>query len=47
MIAKQGYAGALGTEQDQQAQAVSLFIADMLAARRSGNGITAVATSFE
>jgi hypothetical protein len=47
VIAKHGHGGALSTEQDQQAQAVSLFIADMLAARRSGNGVTAVATSFQ
>jgi hypothetical protein len=47
VIAKHGYGGALSTEHGQQAQAVSLFIADMLAARRSGNGVTAVATSFQ
>jgi hypothetical protein len=47
VLAEHGYGGALSTEQDQQAQAVSLFIADMLAARRSGDGVTAVATSFQ
>jgi hypothetical protein len=43
VIAKHGYEGALSTDHEQQAQAVSLFIADMLAARRPG---TAVATPF-
>jgi hypothetical protein len=47
VIAEHGYGGALSAEQDQQAQAVSLFIADMLTARRSGNGVTTVATSFQ
>jgi hypothetical protein len=32
-IAKRGYEGAVTTDRDQQAQAVSLFITDMLAAR--------------
>ena len=44
VIAKHGYGGALSTDHEHQAQAVSLFISDMLAARRSGNGVTAVAT---
>jgi hypothetical protein len=47
VLAEHGCEGALSAEQDQQAQAVTLFIADMLAARRPGNGVTAVATSFE
>jgi hypothetical protein len=47
VIAKHGYGGALSTDHEQQAQAVSMFIADMLAERRSGNGVTAVATSFQ
>jgi hypothetical protein len=47
VIAEHGYGGALSTDRDQQAQAVSLFFADKLAARRSGNGVTAVATSFQ
>jgi hypothetical protein len=33
VIAKHGYGGALSTDHEQQAQAVSLFIADALAAR--------------
>jgi hypothetical protein len=33
VIAKHGYEGAASTDHDQQAQAVSLFITDMLAAR--------------
>jgi hypothetical protein len=32
VMAKHGYEGAASTDQDQQAQAVSLFITDMLAA---------------
>jgi hypothetical protein len=32
-IAKRGYEGAVTTGHDQQAQAVGLFITDMLAAR--------------
>jgi hypothetical protein len=47
VIAKHGYGGALSSDHEQQARAVSLFIADMLAARRPGNGVTAVATSFQ
>jgi hypothetical protein len=35
------YEGAASTDQDQQAQAVSLFITDMLAASSGqGNGVT-------
>jgi hypothetical protein len=45
VIAKHGYEGVLSTDPDQQARALSLFIADMLAARRR-NGVKAVATSF-
>ena len=44
VIAKHGYEGALSTDHEQQAQAVSLFIADILAGRRPD---TAVATSFQ
>ena len=47
VIAKHGYEGVLSTHPDQQARALSLFIADMLAARRLGNGVKAVATSFQ
>jgi hypothetical protein len=43
VIAKHGYEGVLSTDPDQQARALRLFIADMLAARRPG---TAVATPF-
>jgi hypothetical protein len=46
VVAKHGYEGVLSTDADEQARALSLFIADMLAARRPGNGITAGATSF-
>jgi hypothetical protein len=43
-----GYEGAASTDQDQQAQAVSLFITDMLAAPiGQGNGVTTVATPFQ
>jgi hypothetical protein len=47
VLAKHGYRGALSTDHEQQAQALSLFIADMLAARRPGNSVTALATSFQ
>ena len=47
VIAKHGYEGVLSTDPDQQARALSLFIADMLAAHRPGNGVKAVATSFQ
>ena len=47
VMAKHGYEWAASTDPDQQAQALSLFIADMLAARRPGNGVKAVATSFQ
>jgi hypothetical protein len=43
VMARHGYGGALRTDHEEQAQAVSLFIADMLAARRPG---MAVATPF-
>ena len=33
-MAKRGYEGVLSTDPDQQARALRLFIADMLAARR-------------
>jgi hypothetical protein len=46
VIAEHGYEGVLSTDPDQQARALSLFIADMLAARRR-NGVKAVATSFQ
>ena len=42
VIAKHGYGGALSTDHEQQARAVSLFIADLLAARRSANDDVAV-----
>jgi len=35
VIAEHGYEGTASTDHDQQAQAVSLFISDVLAARRS------------
>ena len=47
VIAKHGYAGVLSTDPDQQARALRLFIANMLAARRPGNGVKAVATPFQ
>jgi len=47
VIAKHGYEGVLSTDPDQQARALSLFITDMLAARRPGNGVKAVAKSFQ
>ena len=47
VMAKHGYEGVLSTNPDQQARALRLFIADMLAARRPGNGVKAVATSFQ
>jgi hypothetical protein len=47
VIAKHGYEGVLSTDADEQARALSLFIADMLAARRLGNGVTAVAASLQ
>jgi fructose/tagatose bisphosphate aldolase len=40
--------GAASTDHDQRAQAVSLFITDMLAASiGQGNGVTTVATPFQ
>ena len=47
VMAKHGYEGVLSNDPEQQAQAVSRFITDMLAARRPGNGVKAVATSFQ
>ena len=48
VIAEHCYEGAVSTDHDQQAQAVSLFITDMLAAAiGSGNGVATVATSFQ
>ena len=48
VIAEHGYEGAASTDHDQQAQAVSLFITDMLAASiGQGNGVTTVATPFQ
>jgi hypothetical protein len=48
VIAEHGYEGATGTDHDQRAQALSRFITDMLAARRSArNSVAAVATSFQ
>ena len=47
VMAKHGYEGVLSTDADEQARALSLFIANMLAARRPGNGVKAVATPFQ
>jgi hypothetical protein len=47
VLAKHGYGGALSTDHPQQAQAVSLFIADILAARRRGNSVAPVETSSQ
>jgi len=47
VLAKHRYEGVLSTDLDQQGRALSLFIADVLAARRKRNGVTAVATSFQ
>jgi hypothetical protein len=48
VIAEHGYEGAASTDHDQQAQAVSLFITDMLAASiGQGNGVTTVAAPFQ
>jgi hypothetical protein len=42
-----GYEGAASTDHDQQGQAVSLFITDMLAASiGQGNGVTIVAVPW-
>jgi hypothetical protein len=44
VIAEHGYEGVAITDHDRQAQAVSLFITDMLAASiGQGNGVTATA----
>ena len=41
MIAEHGFEGAASADRDQQAQAVSRFITDMLAASiGQGNGVT-------
>ena len=48
VIAEHGYEGAASTDHDQQAQAVGLFISDMLAVSTGqGNGLTTVATPFQ
>ena len=50
VIAEHGYEGAASADQDKQAQAVSLFITNMLARRlesAKGNGVTTVATPFQ
>ena len=48
VIAEHGYEGAASTDQDLRAQAVSLFITNMLAASiGQGNGVTTVATPFQ
>ena len=48
VIAEHGYEGATSTDHDQRAQALSRFITEMLAARRSArNSVAAVATSFQ
>ena len=47
VIAAHSYEGAASADHDQQAQAVSLFITDMLAASiGQGNGVATVATSL-
>ena len=48
VIAERGYEGVLSTDPDQPAQALSRFITDMLAARRSAR-VTALrrATPFQ
>jgi hypothetical protein len=45
VIAEHGYEGVLSTDPDQRARTLILFIADMLAARRPGNRVTAVGAS--
>ena len=47
VIAKHGYEGAASADQDERAQAVSLFITDVLASIGRGNGVTTVATPFQ
>ena len=49
VIANHGYEGVLSTDHDQGAQALSLFITDMLARRLDlrGNGVTTAATPFQ
>jgi len=48
VIAEHGYEDAASADHDQQAQAVSLFITDMLAASiGQGNGVTTVAMPFQ
>ena len=48
VIARHGYEGAAGPDPGQRGQALSLFISDVLAARRSArNSVAAVATSFQ
>ena len=48
VIAKHGYEGVASPDPDQRGQALSPFISDMLAARRSArNSVAAVATSFQ
>ncbi len=47
VIAEHGYEGAASTGHDQQAQAVSLFVTDMLAASiDQGNGVTTLKRRF-
>jgi hypothetical protein len=47
VIAGHGHEGVASADQDQQAQAVSLFITDMLAASvGQGNGVTALQLRF-
>jgi hypothetical protein len=47
VIAEHGYEGAASTAHDQQAQAVSLFVTDMLAASiDQGNGVTTLKRRF-
>jgi hypothetical protein len=48
LIAEHDYEGAAGTDHDQRAQVVSVFIADMLAASiGERNGVTTVPTPLQ
>ena len=46
VMAKHGYEGAISTDHEQQAQAVSRFITDALASRLD-NDVTRIATPFQ
>jgi hypothetical protein len=47
VIAKHGYEGALSTDDEQQAQAVSALSPTRSPPDWTGNGVTTVATPFE